>query len=123
MFVLSMMYMPVFDTNHIQKTIVQPLSIYEKKHDDTSLKEIQDAIRIASMMVSGFRDILDDLNFDEEKLRKLQFDLDDNYDAVEKVLKITSDFATREMMEKLLTQMAKLDMEIGDLILEHHHAS
>ena len=118
-----MMYMPVFDTNHIQKTIVQPLSIYEKKHDDTSLKEIQDAIRIASMMVSGFRDILDDLNFDEEKLRKLQFDLDDNYDAVEKVLKTTSDFATREMMEKLLTQMAKLDMEIGDLILEHHHAS
>jgi hypothetical protein len=117
------MYMPVFDTNHIQKTIVQPLSMYEKKHDDTSLKEIQDAIRIASMMVSGFRDILDDLNFDEEKLRKLQFDLDDNYDAVEKVLKITSDFATREMMEKLLTQMAKLDMEIGDLILEHHHAS
>ena len=123
MFVLSMMYMPVFDTNHIQKTIVQPLSMYEKKHDDTSLKEIQDAIRIASMMVSGFRDILDDLNFDEEKLRKLKFDLDDNYDAVEKVLKITSDFATREMMEKLLTQMAKLDMEIGDLILEHHHAS
>jgi len=122
-FVLSMMYMPVFDTNHIQKTIVQPLSMYEKKHDDTSLKEIQDAIRIASMMVSGFRDILDDLNFDEKKLRKLQFDLDDNYDAVEKVLKTTSDFATREMMEKLLTQMAKLDMEIGDLILEHHHAS
>jgi light-regulated signal transduction histidine kinase (bacteriophytochrome) len=117
------MYMPVFDTNHIQKTIVQPLSMYEKKHDDTSLKEIQDAIRIASMMVSGFRDILDDLNFDEKKLRKLQFDLDDNYDAVEKVLKTTSDFATREMMEKLLTQMAKLDMEIGDLILEHHHAS
>ena len=120
---LSTMYMPVFDTNHIEQTIVHPLSIYEKKHDAATLKEIQDSIRIALMMVSGFRDILDDLNFDEKKLRKLQFDLDDNYDAVEKVLKTTSDAETREMIEKLLTQMAKLDMEIGDLILEHHHAS
>jgi len=115
--------MPVFDVEHIQNTIVQPLSAYEKKHDVPSLKEIHDSIRISLMMVSGFRDILDDLNFDEEKLRKLQFDLDDNYDAVEKVLHISSDFSTREMIEKLLTQMAKLDMEIGDLILEHHHAS
>ena len=118
-----MMYMPAFDTEHIQKTIVQPLSMYEKKHDAASLKEIQDSIRIALMMVTGFRDILDDLNYDEEKLRKLQFDLDDNYEAVENVLNSTSDFATREMIDKLLTQMAKLDMEIGDLILEHHHAS
>ncbi len=120
---LSMMYMPAFDVNHIQQTIVQPLSAYEKKHDASTLKEVHDSIRIALMMVSGFWDILDDLNFDEEKLRKLQFDLDDNYDAVENVLKTTSDFATREMIEKHLTQMAKLDMEIGDLILEHHHAS
>ena len=115
--------MPVFDVEHIQNTIVQPLSAYERKHDAPSLKEIHDSIRIALMMVSGFRDILDDLNFDEEKLRKLQFDLDDNYDAVEKVLHTSSDFSTRKMIEKLLTQMAKLDMEIGDLILEHHHAS
>ena len=75
------------------------------------------------MMVNGFREILDDLNFNEDKLRTLQFNLDDNYDAVEKVLQTNSDFITREMIEKLLTQMAKLDMEIGDLILEHHHAS
>ena len=120
---ISMMYMPAFDTEHIQQTIVQPLSVYEKKHDSSTLKEIHDSIRIASMMVSGFRDILDDLNFDEEKLRKLQFDLDDNYETVEKVQQRTSDFTTKEMIEKLLTQMAKLDMEIGDLILEHHHAS
>ena len=46
--------------------------------------------------------------------------LDD--DAVEKVFKTSSDFVTREMIEKLLTQMTKLDMEIGDFILEHHHA-
>ena len=120
---ISMMYMPAFDSEHIQNTIVQPLSVYEKKHDASSLKEIHDSIRIALMMVNGFRDILDDLNFDEKKLRTLQFDLDDNYDAVEKVFQVCSVFATREMIEKLLTQMAKLDMEIGDLILEHHHAS
>ncbi len=120
---ISMMYMPVFDVEHIKNTIVQPLSAYEKKHDASSLKEIHDSIRIALMMINGFREILDDLNFDEEKLRTLQFSLDDNYDAVEKVLETSSDFATREMIEKLLTPMAKLDMEIGDLILEHHHAS
>ena len=93
-----------------------------QKHNSTTLKEIQDSIRIALMMVTGFRDILDDLNYDEKKLRSLQFNLDDNYDAVEKVFKTTSDVATREMIENLLTQMTKLDMEIGDFILEHHHA-
>jgi hypothetical protein len=117
------MYMPVFDVEHIQRTIVKPLSSYEKKHDPSTLKEIDDSIRIALMMLTGFRDILDDLNFDEKKLRTLQFNLDDNYDAVEKVLQTSSDFGRREMIEKLLTQMAKLDMEIGDLILEDHHAS
>ena len=119
---VNMMYMPVFDTDYFEKTIIQPLNDYEKEHDPATLKEVQDAIRIALMMVTGFRDILDDLNYDEEKLRTLQFNLDDNYETVEKVLGYTGDFATRGMIEKLLTQMAKLDMEIGDLILEHHHA-
>ncbi len=121
--VISMMYMPIFDTVHIQETILQPLSVYEKRQDASSLKEVNDSIRIALMMVSRFRDILDDLNFDEEKLRKLQFDLDDNYETVEKVLKTTSSPEIKEMLEKLLTQMAKLDMEIGDIILEYHVAS
>jgi hypothetical protein len=118
-----MMYMPAFDTNHIQKTIIQPLSAYENKQNSTSLKEIQDAIRIAQMMVSGFRNILDQLNFDEEKLRTLQYSLDDNYDTISAQLEQTSDPETREMIDTLLTHMAKLDMEIGDLILEHRHAS
>ena len=119
---ISMMYMPVFDVDYLQKSIVQPLYVYEKKHNSTTLKEIHDSIRIALMMVTGFRDILDELNYDEEKLRSLQFNLDDNYDAVENVFKTTSDFGTREIIEKLLTQMTKLDMEIGDFILEHHLA-
>lgn len=72
-------------------------------------------MRISLMMVNGFRDILDNLNFDEEKLLILQFNLDDSYDAVEKVLQKSSDFATREMIEKLMIQVAKLDMEISDL--------
>lgn len=78
-------------------------------------KEIQDSMRISLMMVNGFRGILDNLNFDEEKLLILQFNLDDSYDAVEKVLQKSSDFATREMIEKLMIQVAKLDMEISDL--------
>ena len=120
---LEMMYMPAFNIEHMQKAIVRPLSMYEKQHDVATLIEVKDAIRIALMMVSGFRDILDDLNFDEEKLRVLQFNLDDNYESVEQALQKSSDIETQQMMEELLTKMAKLDMEIGDLILEHHHAS
>ncbi len=120
---INMMYMSALDTDYFQKTIIQPLDACEQQLNTATLKEVQNSIRIALMMVTGFRDILDDLNYDEKKLRTLQFNLDDNYDAVENVLECTDDFVTREMIEKLLTQMAKLDMEIGDFILEHHHAS
>ncbi len=41
-----MISMPAFDSEHIQNTIVHPLSVYEKKHDASSLKEIHDSIRI-----------------------------------------------------------------------------
>lgn len=116
-------YIPMFDTEHIQKSIIRPLSYYEKTKDNVTLLEIQNAIKIANMMVSGFRDILDELNFDDDKLRTLQFSLDDNYDEVEKVYKTTTDQKTKDMIDTLLTNIAKLDMEIGDLILEHTYAS
>ena len=85
--------------------------------------EIQNAIKISLMMVKGFRDILDDLYFNEDKLRILQFNLDDNYDVVEDIFHITKDSKTKATLDELLTQIAKLEMEIGDLILEHRHAS
>jgi len=74
-------------------------------------------------MVSGFRDILNELNYNEEKLRALQFNLDDNYEAVEEVFKTISDVETKKMLDELLTNMAKLEMEISDTILEHSHVS
>lgn len=75
-------------------------------------------------MVSGFRDILDDLSFDEEKLRILQFNLDDNYEVVVvEIFKSIQDTETKNILDSLLIQMAKLEIEIGDLILEHTHAS
>jgi len=86
-------------------------------------KEAQNAIKIALMMVQGFRDILDDLNFDEEKLRELQFNLDDSYNLVEGIYKKCKDKKTKELLNSLLTQIAKLEMEIGDLILEQKYAS
>ena len=85
--------------------------------------EVENAIKIALMMVKGFREILDKLNFDKEKLRTLQFNLDDNYEAVEEIYNSCEDAKTKEIIDELLTQMAKLEMEIGDLILEHRHAS
>ena len=85
--------------------------------------EIENAMKISLMMVTGFREILDELNFDEEKLRTLQFNLDDNYEVVEEILKNSKNSKTKEVLDELLTQMTKLEMEIGDLILEHRHAS
>ena len=96
---------------------------YFKSLNNLENLEIENAIKISLMMVTGFRDILDELNFDEEKLRALQFNLDDNYEAVEEIFKSNKDTKTKETLDKLLTQMAKLEMEIGDLILEHRHAS
>jgi len=86
-------------------------------------EEAQNAIKIALMMVEGFREILDDLNFDEEKLRELQFSLDDSYDVVEEIYKNCTNEESKELLDKLLVQMAKLDMEIGDVILEQKYAS
>ena len=42
---------------------------------------------------------------------------------VEEIFKNSVDTKTKETLDKLLTQMAKLEMEIGDLILEHRHVS
>ena len=90
---------------------------------DSKESEIENAIKIALMMVEGFREILDELNFDEEKLRKLQFNLDDNYEVVEEIYQRTQAPKTKALIDALLTQMAKLEMEIGDVILEYRHAS
>ena len=104
-------YMPLLNTDYFNAL----------KHFQKDEKE--NAIKIALMMVEGFREILDDLNFDEEKLRKLQFNLDDNYEVVEEIYQRTQEPQTKTLIDTLLTQMAKLEMEIGDLILEYRHAS
>ncbi|NOZ90099.1 MAG: hypothetical protein GXO60_02305 [Epsilonproteobacteria bacterium] len=98
-------------------------SQYFKQLSHSNNIEIQNAIKISLMMVKGFREILDELNFDEEKLRTLQFNLDDNYDIVEEIFHATKDKKTKAILDELLTQIAKLEMEIGDLILEHKHVS
>ncbi|SFV68142.1 hypothetical protein MNB_SV-13-1635 [hydrothermal vent metagenome] len=96
---------------------------YFKSLNNLKNIEIENAIKISLMMVTGFREILDELNFDEEKLRTLQFNLDDNYEVVEEIFKSSEDRKIKETLDELLTQMAKLEMEIGDLILEHCHVS
>jgi hypothetical protein len=96
---------------------------YFKSLNGLANLEIENAIKISLMMVSGFREILDELNFDEEKLRTLQFNLDDNYEIVEEIFKNSKNSKTKEILNELLTQMTKLEMEIGDLILEHCHVS
>ena len=96
---------------------------YFKELNNAENIETQNAIKISLMMVKGFREILDELNFNEEKLRTLQFNLDDSYEVVEDMFKTMKDSAIKESLDTLLIEMAKLEMEIGDLILEHRHAS
>ena len=96
---------------------------YFKALNSLSNIEMENAIKISLMMVRGFREILDELNFDEEELRTLQFNLDDNYEVVEEIFNNSEDTKIKEILDELLTQMAKLEMEIGDLILEHQHVS
>jgi len=104
-------YLPLINSNYFNSL------------DKLDTKEAQNAIKIALMMVQGFREILDDLNFDEEKLRELQFSLDDSYDVVEEIYKNCTNEESKKLLDKLLTQLAKLDMEIGDVILEQRKAS
>ncbi len=103
----ELQYMPLLNAN------------YFKKLNELETIELQNAIKISLMMVQGFRDILYELNFDEDKLRTLQFNLDDNYDVIEEMFKTTKDIQTKDMLDKLLTQISKLDMDIGDFILEN----
>ena len=107
----ELQYMPLLNSEYFQQL------------SHSSDIEIQNAMKIALMMVKGFREILDELNFDETKLRTLQFNLDDNYEVVEKIFQHTKEHQMKNLLDVLLTQMAKLEMEIGDLILEHRHAS
>ncbi len=107
----ELQYMPLLNVEY-----------FKSLHSSADL-EIENAIKISLMMVTGFREILDELNFDEEKLRTLQFNLDDNYEVVEEIFKSSKSSKTKEILDKLLTQMAKLEMEIGDLILEYQHVS
>jgi len=105
----STQYMPILDIDSFNHM--------------SSKSEQKNAIKIALMMVKGFRDILDDLNFDEDGLRELQFSLDDSYDDIEEIYKKITDKETKEIIDELLTNIAKLDMEIADTILEYKNAS
>jgi len=98
------------------------IEYFESMNSLASL-ETQNAIKISLMMVSGFREILDDLIFDEEKLRILQFNLDDNYEVLEEIFSTAKEKEIRDNLDRLLIQIAKLEMEIGDLILEHRHGA
>ena len=107
----ELQYMPLLNVEY-----------FSQLRSSTSI-ETKNAIKISLMMVKGFRDILDELNFDEEKLRTLQFNLDDNYEVVEEIFNAMEEDGTKKILDELLTQMAKLEMEIGDFILEHQHVS
>ena len=111
MFMSELHYMPLLNVE------------YFKSLNNLANIEMQNAIKISLMMVTGFREILDELNFDEEKLRTLQFNLGDTYEVAEEIFKSSKDTKTKEILDELLVQMAKLEMEIGDLILEHRYAS
>lgn len=75
----------------------------------------------ALSLVNIVRDILDKLNLSIDYLEKIQYDLDENYDALNKNFSAIMDPKLKLIVDQLMTQMAKLNMEISDKIVDLKH--
>jgi len=99
------------------------LSHYEQYAKD-SLISFDDAKRHATtamLFVTGTREILRDLNYKEDVFEKLLSDLDDSYDYLKAYSLTDNGTKLKDMIDRLLTQMVKLQDEISTLIVEHKH--
>jgi len=83
---------------------------------------IKSRARTALVFTQGMRDILDDLTFDYDVFEKLLFDLDDNYEIVKTEYATVNEPGLKSIVDQLMTQMVKLQMEISDKLVDFKHA-
>ena len=77
----------------------------------------------ALVFTQGMRDILDDLTFDYDVFEKLLFDLDDNYEIIKTEYITVNDLELKSIVDQLMTQMIKLQMEISDKLVDFKHTN
>ncbi|MGD9970127.1 MAG: hypothetical protein AB7S65_06690 [Sulfuricurvum sp.] len=102
--------------------LMMPLLQIDSDLEPADNNIIKTHARTALVFTQGMRDILDDLTFDYDIFEKLLFDLDDNYEVVATEYAIVNDLELKSIIDQLMTQMVKLQMEISDKLIDFKHA-
>ena len=102
--------------------LMMPLLQIEADLEPADNNIIKSHARTALVFTQGMRDILDDLTFDYDVFEKLLFDLDDNYEIVKTEYATVNDPELKSMVDQLMTQMVKFQMEISDKLVDFKHA-
>lgn len=103
--------------------LMMPLLHIEADLEPAENNIIKTHARTALVFTQGMRDILDDLTFDYDVFEKLLFDLDDNYEVVATEYATVNDPELKSIVDQLMTQMVKLQMEISDKLIDFKHAN
>lgn len=102
--------------------LMMPLLQIEGALEPAENNIIKNHARIALAFTEGMRGILDDLTFDYDVFERLLFELDDNYEVVKREYASVNDPDLKSIVDQLMTQMVKLQMEISDKLVDFKHA-
>ena len=105
----------------LYRQLMMPLIHIEADLEPADNNIIKTHTRTALVFTQGIRDILDDLTFDYDVFEKLLFELDDNYEIVATKYATANDPELRSIVDQLMTQMVKLQMEISDKLVDFKH--
>jgi hypothetical protein len=103
--------------------LMMPLLNIEPILEPADHNIIKNQARMALAFTQGMRDILDDLTFDYDVFEHLLFELDDNYEVVKAEYMTVENIELKSIVNQLMTQMVKLQMEISDKLVDFKHAN
>ena len=120
-----------FDT--IYSTSMQGVkSHYQKIFHQNTLQEVEiestlPSAKLASLMISGLKEIVQDLNYDKEKFENLIFTLDDDYDLINEYTKnlntnIKSHHELLKLTNSILDDIMIVQRELGFIISTHENS-
>jgi len=112
-----MLRLPLYQFE-LYRQLMMPLIHIEADLEPADNNIIKTHTRTALVFTQGIRDILDDLTFDYDVFEKLLFELDDNYEIVATKYATANDPELRSIVDQLMTQMVKLQMEISDKLVD-----
>ncbi len=103
--------------------LMMPLLQIEADLEPADNNIIKAHAHTALVFTQGMRDILDDLTFNYDIFENLLFDLDDNYKIFKTKYATVNDPKLKSIVDQLMTQMVKLQMEISDKLVDFKHAN